>query len=85
VIYSAEGDRVSSIKEARANTTGGGGSRPVLPAGYVVSASRIADRQMILVGYRLADLLTRGCGEVGNKYTCRVHVRHASLEKLGRP
>ena len=26
---------------------------PVLPAGYVVSASRIADRRMILVGYRL--------------------------------
>jgi hypothetical protein len=84
VIYSAEGDRVSSIKEARANTTGGGGCRPVLPAGYVVSASRIADRQMILVGYRLADLLTRVV-EVGNKSTCRVHVRHASLEKLGRP
>jgi hypothetical protein len=32
---------------------------PVLPVGYVVSASRIADRRMILVGYRLADLLTR--------------------------
>jgi S1/P1 Nuclease len=32
---------------------------PVLPAGYVVSASRIADRRMILAGYRLADLLTR--------------------------
>jgi hypothetical protein len=31
----------------------------VLPVGYVVSASRIADRRMILVGYRLADLLTR--------------------------
>ena len=30
---------------------------PVLPAGYVVSASRIADRRMILAGYRLADLL----------------------------
>src|SRR5206468_5083578 len=26
---------------------------PVLPAGYVVSASRIADRRMILAGYRL--------------------------------
>ena len=26
-------------------------------AGYVVSASRIADRRMILAGYRLADLL----------------------------
>ena len=30
---------------------------PVLPVGYVVSASRIADRRMILAGYRLADLL----------------------------
>jgi hypothetical protein len=29
---------------------------PVLPAGYVVSPSRIADRRMILAGYRLADL-----------------------------
>jgi S1/P1 Nuclease len=32
---------------------------PVLPAGYVISASRIADRRMVLAGYRLADLLTR--------------------------
>ena len=32
---------------------------PALPVGYVVSASRIADRRMILAGYRLADLLTR--------------------------
>ena len=32
---------------------------PVLPAGYVVSVSRIADRRMILAGYRLADLLIR--------------------------
>jgi S1/P1 Nuclease len=32
---------------------------PVLPPGYVVSASRIARRRMILVGYRLADLLQR--------------------------
>ena len=32
---------------------------PVFPAGYVASASRIADRRMILAGYRLADLLTR--------------------------
>jgi hypothetical protein len=28
------------------------------PVGYVVSASRIADRRIILAGYRLADLLT---------------------------
>jgi hypothetical protein len=32
---------------------------PVLPVGYVVSASRLADRRMILTGYRLADLLRR--------------------------
>jgi hypothetical protein len=32
---------------------------PVLPAGYVVNASRIADRRMMLAAYRLADLLTR--------------------------
>jgi S1/P1 Nuclease len=32
---------------------------PALPVGYVVSARRIADRRMILAGYRLADLLTR--------------------------
>jgi hypothetical protein len=31
---------------------------PVVRAGYVVSASRVADRRMILAGYRLADLLT---------------------------
>jgi len=31
---------------------------PVLPVGYVVNATRIADRRMILAGYRLADLLT---------------------------
>jgi hypothetical protein len=32
---------------------------PVVPPWYVVNASRIADRRMILVRYRLADLLTR--------------------------
>jgi len=35
---------------------------PVLPVGYVVSASRIADRRIILAGYRSADLLTRVVG-----------------------
>jgi hypothetical protein len=35
---------------------------PVLPAGYVVSASRIANRRMILAGYGLADLLKRVAG-----------------------
>jgi S1/P1 Nuclease len=32
---------------------------PVLPVSYVVSASRIADRRMILAAYRLANLLKR--------------------------
>jgi hypothetical protein len=32
---------------------------PVLPVGYVHSASWIADRRVILAGYRLANLLTR--------------------------
>src|SRR5215471_18726163 len=32
---------------------------PWLPPGYVHSASWIADRRVILAGYRLADLLTR--------------------------
>jgi hypothetical protein len=35
---------------------------PVLPVGYVSSASRIANRRMLLTGYRLADLLTRLLG-----------------------
>jgi hypothetical protein len=35
---------------------------PALPVGYVVRASRIADRRMILAGYRLADLLMRLLG-----------------------
>ena len=34
----------------------------VLPVGYVVKASRIADRRMVLAGYRLADLLRRLLG-----------------------
>jgi len=32
---------------------------PVLPAGYVVNASRITDRRIMLAGYRLAELITR--------------------------
>jgi hypothetical protein len=35
---------------------------PVLPVGYLVSASRIADRRIILAGHRLADLLLRIVG-----------------------
>ena len=30
---------------------------PVFPVGYVVNASRIADRRITLAGYRIADLL----------------------------
>ena len=29
---------------------------PVIPAGYIAIAKRIADRRMILAGYRLADI-----------------------------
>src|SRR5262249_28085898 len=32
---------------------------PVLPVGYIPVAKHIADRRMILAGYRLADLLKR--------------------------
>ena len=35
---------------------------PELPAGYVASASRIADRRIMLAGYRLADVLIRVAG-----------------------
>jgi S1/P1 Nuclease len=35
---------------------------PVLPAGYVVSASWIAERRIVLAGYRLVDLVTRLLG-----------------------
>jgi hypothetical protein len=35
---------------------------PMLPVGYVVNASRIAERRMILAGYRLADPLWRVAG-----------------------
>jgi|GEM_PF-1136063 len=40
---------------------------PVLPVGYVVSASRIADSRMILAAYRLADRPTR----VTRNFDCR--------------
>ena len=30
---------------------------PVLPAGYVVNARWIADRRIVVAGYRLADLI----------------------------
>ena len=42
---------------------------PVLPVGYVVSASRIADRRMILAGYRLADLLARLTQTEGDQFS----------------
>ena len=35
---------------------------PVLPAGTLLVRAKIADRRMILAGYRLADLLTRAVG-----------------------
>jgi hypothetical protein len=33
---------------------------PVLPTGYVVSASQIANRRMILVGYRFGESADTG-------------------------
>jgi hypothetical protein len=36
---------------------------PVLPAGYVVNARRIADRRVVLAGYRLVDVLQRVVGD----------------------
>jgi hypothetical protein len=41
---------------------------PVLPAGYTVNASRIADRRMMLAGYRLADLSSPDCGKLITQY-----------------
>jgi S1/P1 Nuclease len=52
------GGRIGSPKSGNMDCTTVAAA-PVLPTGYVVSASRIADRRMILAGYRLADLLTR--------------------------
>jgi hypothetical protein len=52
------GGRIGMAKTGAMDCTMVAGA-PVLAAGYVVSASRIADRRMILAGYRLADLLTR--------------------------
>ena len=42
--------------------------RSRVPVGYVVNASRIADRRMILAGYRLADLLTRLLGKLARRH-----------------
>ena len=58
--------KIAYRKDGRIGTARGGNkdcttltASPVLPVGYVVSASRIADRRMILAGYRLANLLMR--------------------------
>jgi hypothetical protein len=58
--------KIAYRNEARVGTPKAGAmdctmvaAAPVLPVGYVLSASRIADRRMILAGYRLADSLTR--------------------------
>jgi hypothetical protein len=42
---------------------------PVLPAGYVVSASRIADRRLILAGYRLADFADTGYSKLKENFS----------------
>jgi S1/P1 Nuclease len=52
------GARIGSPKRANMDCTMVAAA-PVLPAGYVVSARRIADRRIILPGYRLADILMR--------------------------
>ena len=53
------GGRIGIPKGGTMDCTMVAAAAPVLPVGYVVSASRIADRRMILAGYRLADLLIR--------------------------
>jgi hypothetical protein len=55
------GGRIESPRSGNKDCTTVAAAR-VLPMGYVVSASHIADRRMILAGYRLADLLTRVVG-----------------------
>jgi S1/P1 Nuclease len=50
------------IPKARAMDCTMVAAAPVLPAEYVVNASRIADRRMILAGYRLAELWARLLG-----------------------
>jgi S1/P1 Nuclease len=52
------GGRIGSPRDGNKDCTTVA-TAPVLPVGYVVSASRIADRRLILAGYRLADLLAR--------------------------
>jgi hypothetical protein len=41
----------------------------VLPPGYVVSASRIADRRLILAGYRLADFADTGYSKLKENFS----------------
>jgi S1/P1 nuclease len=52
------GGRIGSPRDGNKDCTTVA-TAPVLPVGYVVSASRIADRRVILAGYRLADVLVR--------------------------
>jgi hypothetical protein len=42
---------------------------PVLPVGYVVSARRIADRRMMLAGYRLADFADTGYSKLKENFS----------------
>jgi hypothetical protein len=55
------GGRIGSPRDGNKDCTALAAA-PVLPVGYAVSARRIADRRIILAGYRLADLLTRVVG-----------------------
>src|SRR5215831_16053326 len=60
---------------------------PVLPMGYVINASRIADRRIILTGYRLAGLLMRVPRKPGLKKTLTAQLcetdRRLSLDPGG--
>jgi hypothetical protein len=60
IAYRNDG-RVGSPKGGSKDCTAVSGA-PVLLVGYLVSASRIADRRIMLAGYLLADLLTRVLG-----------------------
>jgi hypothetical protein len=56
------GGRIGNPRAGKKDCSTVTATAPMLPARYVVSASWIANRRMILTGYRLADLLTRAVG-----------------------
>jgi S1/P1 Nuclease len=54
---------VSALRKVEIGTVATFTAAPTLPAGYIISARRIADRRMVLAGYQLADLLSRIMGK----------------------